>query len=445
MNDLIIRNALVVEGTSVLPSDVAVKDGQIAAVGPSLSGSARREIDASGLHLFPGFVDTHVHFNEPGRADWEGLARGSAALALGGGTCFFDMPLNSHPPVLDRGQFEAKRGIASQKSMLDFALWGGICPGRTGRLDEMAEAGAVGFKAFLCPSGIAEFPESDPATLREAMKRARRWNLPVAVHAEDPVTLAKVRSAGVSMRDFLLSRPKAAEVEAVRRACEIAGETGASLHVVHVSCAGALEVIVHARGMGADVTAEVCPHHLLFHAGDAVRIGARAKCAPPLRQQEDVWELWKHLLAGEVTSVGSDHSPAPPEWKAGADFFAVWGGISGCQHAFPAFLGALWRRAPGQLADAAGWLARNPAARFRLGRKGRLAPGYDADLTLVKFGTFPPIAAGELVYRHPLSLYEGFRPSCRVTHVFRRGEGIVLNGALFPPARPGVFVRPDPT
>lgn len=445
MNDLIIRNALVVDGGTVHTSDLAVAGGRIVAVGPSLTGSARRELDASGLHAFPGFIDAHVHFNEPGREDWEGLASGSAALALGGGTCFFDMPLNSDPPVLDRGQFEAKRGIATQKSMLDFALWGGLCPGHTTRIDEMAEAGAVGFKAFLCPSGIPEFPESDPATLREGMKRAKRWNLPVAVHAEDPATLAKVRTSGVTMRAFLDSRPKTAEVEAVRWACEAAGETGASLHVVHVSCAEALAEITRARQAGVDVTAEVCSHHLLFNADDAVRIGARAKCAPPLRDQADVRELWKHLLAGEVATIGSDHSPAPPDRKTGEDFFAIWGGISGCQHAFSSFLGALCRRAPDQLADAAGWLARNPAARFRLGRKGRLAPGFDADLCLVKFGEFPPILARDLVYRHPMSLYEGCRPTCRPVHVFRRGEGIVQNGALFPPRQGGAFVRPDPT
>jgi allantoinase len=445
MNDLIIRNALVVDGGTVRTSDIAVAGGKIAAVGPSLAGSARRELDASGLQVFPGFIDAHVHFNEPGRADWEGLASGSSALALGGGTCFFDMPLNSDPPVLDRGQFEAKRGIATQKSVLDFALWGGLCPGHTHRIDEMAEAGAVGFKAFLSPSGIAEFPESDPATLREGMKRAQRWNLPVAVHAEDPATLEKVISTGLTMRDFLDSRPKEAEVEAVRWACEIAGETGASLHVVHVSCAEALAEITKAILAGADVTAEVCSHHLLFNADDAIRIGARAKCAPPLRDQSDVLELWKSLLGGDVSSIGSDHSPAPPDLKAGEDFFAIWGGISGCQHAFPAFLGALSRRAPDKLSDAADWLSRNTASRFGLGKKGRIAPGFDADLSVVKFGEFPVVTAEDLRYRHPMSLYEGCRLTCRVTHVFRRGEAIVQNGVLVPPLRPGAFVRPDPS
>ncbi len=445
MNDLLIRNALVVEGGTVKTSDVAVEAGRIAAVGPSLPGSARREMDASGLHLFPGFIDAHVHFNEPGRADWEGLASGSAALAAGGGTVFFDMPLNSDPPVLDRGQFEAKRGIAAQKSLLDFALWGGLCPGHTDKIDEMAEAGAVGFKAFLCPSGIEEFPASDAATLREGLKRAKRWKLPVAVHAEDPATLEKFETKGRTMRDFLNSRPKAAEVEAVRWACEAAGETGAALHIVHVSCAEALEEITKAQQAGADVTAEVCSHHLLFNAADAERLGARAKCAPPLREDADVFALWKSLLSGAVETIGSDHSPAPPDRKTGEDFFTIWGGISGCQHAFPALLGALSRRAPDRLPGASDWLARHPAERFGLGRKGRVAAGFDADLTLVKFGEFPVIKRSDLLYRHPTSLYEGCRPTCRVLHVFRRGAGILQNGTLVPGQNPGRFLRPDPT
>lgn len=447
MNDLIIRNALVVDGGAVKTSDIAIASGMIAAAGPSLPGAARKELDASGLHIFPGFIDAHVHFNEPGRADWEGLDTGSAALAAGGGTAFFDMPLNSDPPVLDRGQFEAKRGIAAQKSILDFALWGGLCPGHAANIDEMATAGAVGFKAFLCPSGIEEFPASDEAALREGMKRAKRWNLPVAVHAEAPEVLdaAAASVKGHSMRSFLESRPKQAEVDAIRMACEVAGETGASLHVVHVSCAEGLAEIARAKEAGADVTAEVCAHHLLFNAEDAERIGARAKCAPPLREPSDVIELWKRLRAGDVFSLGSDHSPAPPQLKAGDDFFAIWGGISGCQHAFPSFLGALSRRLPDFLPGAADWLSRHPADRFGLGKKGRIAPGFDADLTIVKFGDFPAIESSDLLYRHRMSLYEGCKPTCRVVHVYRRGENIVQNGAVVPGVKPGRFLRPDPT
>jgi allantoinase len=445
MNDLVIRNALVADGGTVRTMDLAMDGGRFSAAGPGISATGRREIDAAGLHVFPGLIDAHVHFNEPGRDDWEGLTTGPQALALGGGTVFFDMPLNSHPPVLNRAEFAVKRGLAEQKSVLDFALWGGLCPGHVSRLDEMAEAGAVGFKAFLCPSGIDEFPATDPGTLREGLRAARRWNLPVAVHAEDPALLREPTKNGRTMADFLASRPPEAEIAAVRLACELAGETGASLHVVHVSCAESLAVIAAARAAGVEVTAEVCPHHLLFDADDAVRIGARAKCAPPLRPAAEVSALWRALADGKVDTIGSDHSPAPPARKTGDDAFQIWGGISGCQHAFVSLLGALAARSPDLLAWAADAMAHRVAERFRLPGKGRVAEGFDADLTFVRFGDFPAIRRKDLQYRHPFSLYENCRPTAQVVHVVRRGELIVENGALRPNPGRGRFLRPAPT
>ncbi len=445
MTSLIIRNARIAAEDPLARADVAVDEGRITAIASSLPGGADTEIDASGMMLLPGFIDAHVHFNEPGRAEWEGLSSGSAALAAGGGTCFFDMPLNSDPPVLSAKELHRKRAVAERESLLDFALWGGLCPGHIDAMDEMADAGAVGFKAFLCPSGIPEFPASDQKTLREGLRRAAGRGLPVAVHAESPEVLARVagRIRGSSMDCYLASRPKEAEIAAIRMACETAGETGGSLHVVHVSCAEGLEIIEQARAAGADVTAETCPHYLLFTAADAVRIGARAKCSPPLRPAEDVEALWQSLLAGRVGTIGTDHSPALPEMKSGSDFFAIWGGIAGCQHAFPSLLGALHHRAPECVFRAADWFAANTAERFGLAdRKGRIIVGHDADLTLAEFAAGPAIEASGLLTRHPISLYEGLRPGCRIVHVFRRGEHIVSGGALTGTASRGSFQRP---
>lgn len=337
MNTLTLRNARLVLETGIVRGEVAVRDGRIHKIGVSVPPSDPLNLDVRGAFVFPGFLDAHVHFNEPGREHWEGLATGSRSLAAGGGTTFIDMPLNSHPPVLDAEALQNKRRIAEKKSILDFALWGGLCPGHTDQIDGMAEAGAAGFKAFLCPSGIEEFPAANAATLREGMERARRWNLPVAVHAEDPRGIARHQPTGRTMRDFLDSRPKQAEVSAIRMACEIAGETGAALHVVHVSCAEGLAEIARARRDGVDVTAETCPHYLLFTAENAVRLGARAKCAPPLREPTDVEALWTALLEGQVDTIGSDHSPAPPEMKTGDDAFAIWGGSPAASMPFRVF------------------------------------------------------------------------------------------------------------
>jgi len=440
MKNLIIRNGTVVGPDGIRIADVALEHGRIVEISASLAGQANEEMDASGLYIFPGFVDSHVHFNEPGRADWEGLESGPRALAAGGGTVFFDMPLNSSPAVLDAESLLLKRRIAEEKSVADFALWGGLCPGHTDGIPKMAEAGAVGFKAFMCPSGIDEFPHSDAKTLREGMIRAQSVGRPVAVHAEDPAIVTAKTIAGHSLREFFACRPISAEVSAIRLACELAGETGASLHVVHVTCAEGLREIAAARKAGVRVTAETCPHYLLFDADRGSEIGSRAKCAPPLRSRADVEALWVALDDGLVDTVGSDHSPAPPEMKTGDDFFKIWGGISGCQHGFAALLGEIFHYHPNGLGRAAGWLSGRPAERFGIAGKGRVEEGFDADLTLVSFGH--PGEPAPPLYRHPDHLYEFHRPRCRVHHVLRRGDFLVRDSRVMEPSSRGRFLMP---
>jgi allantoinase len=265
--DSIIRGGTVVTPQGVLEADIGVAGGAIAAVASGLSGSAPEEIDARGLHVFPGVIDAHVHFNEPGRAHWEGLETGSRALAAGGGTLFFDMPLNAHPPTIDAASFRLKLAAAERSSLVDFAFWGGLVPNNLGHLAQLAECGVVGFKAFMCPSGIDDFPWVDDCTLREGMKRSAELGLPVAVHAEsEPLTrrLTQERLAAgrTSIRDYLDSRPVAAELDAIGRALELAGETGCSLHVVHVTCGEGIRLISEAQRRGLDVSGETCPHYL---------------------------------------------------------------------------------------------------------------------------------------------------------------------------------------
>ncbi|MGH2933723.1 MAG: amidohydrolase family protein, partial [Gaiellaceae bacterium] len=222
--DLLIRGAD--------PFDVAIDGGKIADVGPELSVSARETVEAHGLLVLPGAVDAHVHFNDPGRADWEGWATGTAAAAGGGTTCVVDMPLNAHPPTVDAEAFRLKVAAAESSAITDFALWGGLVPGNVARLAELAELGVVGFKAFMAPSGIEDFEAVDDETLAAGMAEAARLGLPVAVHAEDPALLGP---AGGGWREYASSRPVEAELAAIARAIELAEATACSLHVVHVS------------------------------------------------------------------------------------------------------------------------------------------------------------------------------------------------------------------
>lgn len=447
--DVLVRNGRLVSSTGIGRADIAIVDGLIAEIGPDLDGGAGAEIDATGLHVFPGLVDPHVHLNDPGRSEWEGFSSGTAAFAAGGGTCLFDMPLNASPPTLDGASFDLKLEASRGRSFVDFCLWGGLVPGNVDRLDELAGRGVIGFKAFMCASGIDDFEAVDDDTLFEGMQRAAALGLPVAVHAEDEVitsTLARIaRAEGrTSVADYLASRPAAAEIAAVARAIALAEATGCALHVVHLSTGAAVALVAEARLRGVDVTCETCPHYLALTAEDAERIGALAKCAPPLRSAEEREDLWSRVLAGDVQMIGSDHSPAPQALKQGDDAFAVWGGISGCQTVLGIVLGEGADRGL-TLSALASLTSTAAAARFGLAqRKGRIEPGCDADLAIADVEFRGRLDSGDLLYRHPHSPFAGSLLRGRVVRTLLRGQTVAANGRATEERPGGRLVRPEP-
>lgn len=418
--DFIIRGARACLPDRLAEVSVAVADGKICALGKGVSATV--DIDATGQILLPGAIDAHVHYNEPGRTDWEGWATGSLASAAGGTTCVFEMPLNASPPTLDAESFAKKLAAAEASSVVDFALWGGLTPLNLDKLGELAECGVIGFKAFMSSSGMDDFPRADATTLRAGMKRAAELGLPVAVHAEDEGMVSalarEAMEAGrTGMLDYLRSRPIAAEVAAIREACDIAGETGCRLHVVHVSSGEGLVAIQEALARGVDVTAETCPHYLVFNEDDAVRLGALAKCAPPLRPEAIRAGMLMRVQTGEVDTIGTDHSPCPPAMKQGGDFFKAWGGIMGAQQ----FLPALWEAGFGA-AQIARLTAKNVAERFGVAdRKGAIAEGCDADLVLVDARKPAVCRQADLLTRHAVSPYAGRKFPVTVEAVWVRG------------------------
>ncbi len=448
--DLLFRGGTLVTAEAVASGDVAVVDGRIVATGPELEGEAKEIVDATGMHLFSGFIDAHVHFNEPGREHWEGLESGSRALAAGGGTFFFEMPLNAHPPTLDRDQFKRKLACAEAKSILDFALWGGLTPINLDSMEELADAGVIGFKAFMSRSGTTDFPHSDAKVLKTGMKIATSRSLPVAVHAEDDLMTHDLaeesqRHGKTGWRDYIASRPIEAELRAIRVVLELAGEIGCDVHIVHVSSPEGIDLISAAKEAGVHVTAETCPHFLLLTDESVGLLGALAKCAPALRDDAHRQEMWKRIQAGAIDTLGSDHSPAPPELKVAQDFFKVWGGIAGCQHAFPLAL-AEWlnRFGSGGLPRFAAMCALNVAKRFRVGgAKGRLAEGFDADITMIDLGDSFTITADELFYRHRISPYVGATLRAVVKGTWVRGHAVYRNGK-FPDSVRGKLLTPSP-
>jgi allantoinase len=424
---------VVIRGAEI---DIAIEGEYIAAIGSELP-AGRSEIDATGLTILPGLIDAHVHFNEPGRADWEGAKTGSRALAAGGGTLFIDMPLNSTPCTVNASEFDNKRRALEAASISDFALWGGLIPGDVGELAELSELGVVGFKAFLCNSGLPEFPRADDLTLYEGMREAARLNRPVAVHAESEeitagLTKRLIAEGRCDIPAFLESRPVIAEVEAIRRAGSLAREAGCALHIVHISSGSGIAAALEARALGADISIETCPHYLFFTEDDLLQIGAIAKCAPPLRSVAERDDLLKRALHGDIDIIGSDHSPCPPMMKDRKSFFDIGGGIGGGQSTLTVLmhLGFGPRRI-------AATTAKNPAQRFRLPNRGAIEVGNYADITLVDPQEVTQTA---LLHRHRVSPYGGRALKGAVRRTIRRGATIFADGAIINDTK-GQFVH----
>ena len=444
MAELIVRGGAVVTPDAVFPAGVAIDEGRITEIGRDLSG-ASHEIDATGLFVFPAVIDAHLHFNEPGRTDWEGAATGSRALAAGGGALFFDMPLNSTPVTVNAREFDRKRAALEASSITDFALWGGLIPGNIGEMAELAARGVVGFKAFLCDSGLPEFPRADDLTLADGLREAARLGLPVVVHAESHelvqgLSRRMADQGRQAVRDFLESRPVLVEVEAIQRATLLAGEAGAKLHIVHVSSGRGVTAAAEARTRGVDVSIETCPHYLFFTEEDIERLGAIVKCAPPLRHPIHQTALWEKVLDGTVDIIASDHSPAPPEMKR-RPFWQAWGGIAGVQSTLAVLLDQGYHRRHLRLERIAALIAAEPARRFAIARRGRIAPGYRADLALIDLNASFTLNREDLLQRHAISPYAGacFRGAPRMT--IRRGE-IIFNRGTITAQTCGTLVRP---
>jgi allantoinase len=344
------------------------------------------------------------------------------------------MPLNASPPTLDAAAFDAKVAAAKGTSWVDFALWGGLTPVNLASMDELAGRGVIGFKAFMCNSGIDDFLAADDATLREGMLRAADLQLPVAVHAEDESITrrltADARGAGASSAGaYLDSRPPAAELAAIARAIELAEETGCDLYVVHISTAAGVQLVRDAAARGIRVRAETCPHYLLFTANDLEKQGAPLKCSPPLRTSTERDDLNAMVQNGMIDILASDHSPSPPEMKAHEDFFQIWGGIAGCQSLLSASLTlAAVRPATIDLSLVTGMLSRNPADVLRQPHKGDIQIGMDADLVLVDLAREYALAESDLRYRHPISPYVGFPFRGRPVRSLLRGVTITQDG-----------------
>ncbi|AZV50203.1 allantoinase [Bacillus halotolerans] len=444
--DLVIKGAKAVTPDGVKEADIAMKNGTIAKIGSAIEAEGAPVVEASGQYIFPGSVDCHVHFNEPGREDWEGFETGSQMMAAGGCTTYFDMPLNCIPSTVTAENLLAKAEIGRQKSAVDFALWGGLVPGHIDDIHPMAEAGAIGFKAFLSKSGTEEFRSVDERTLLKGMKEIAAAGKILALHAEsDAITsflqMEWANKGKVNADAYAASRPEEAEAEAVYRTIQYAKVTGCPVHFVHISTAKAVRLIREAKQEGLDITVETCPHYVLFSHDDLREKGSVAKCAPPLRSQPSKEALIDTLIAGDIDMVSSDHSPCRPSLKREDNMFLSWGGISGGQFTLLAMLElALERDIPFE--TIAEWTAGAPAKRFGLQQKGRLEEGRDADLVLVSMEPYT-VTTETMFAKHKQSIYEGHTFPCRISATYSRGRSVYSDGEKADSGIEGALVVPS--
>jgi allantoinase len=441
--DLVVTARRAVVDGVVRPAAVCVSGGVIAAVVDLADAPPGRETVAltDDEALLPGLVDTHVHINEPGRTDWEGFTSATQAALAGGVTTLIDMPLNSIPPTLDPESLAAKRAAAGGQCRCDVGFWGGAVPSNLGSLKALADD-VFGFKCFLVDSGAPEFAPLSGAQLDAAMAEIADFDGLLLVHAEDAAAIAQAPPpAGPRYSAFLASRPAAAEVRAIEAVIAAAERTGGRAHVVHLSAAAAVPTLVAARAAGVRVTVETCPHYLALAAEEIGDGRTEFKCCPPVRESGNRDRLWDALLAGQIDLVVSDHSPCPQELKGldEGDFGAAWGGVSSLQLGLPTvWTGARARGAT--LADVARWMSTAPADLIGLTRKGRIAVGADADLTV--FAPDQPLVvdAAQLRHRHRLTPYAGRALTGVVRRTFLRGRGVSPDdspaGALLTPEGP---------
>ena len=427
--DLIIRNGFVVLADEVQKLDIGIKGGKIRKISTHIFETAVKELDESGRYLFPGMIDVHVHFSDPGRSHWEGFETGSHMMAAGGCTTYFDMPLNGIPSTVTKEALLEKAALGLEKSLTDFALWGGLVPDNLQDLEDLANNGVIGFKAFMSATGNEEFERADDLTLLQGMRKIAALGKILALHAEsasitNTLTEEKLRCGKISADDYIETRPILAEAEAVERALFYAEITNCPLHFVHISSALAIEKIEAAKNRGMNVTVETCPHYLLFNHQDLIEKGTIAKCAPPLRLPDEQKKLISLLLEGKFDMVSSDHSPCPFELKDSAthNLFQAWGGISGGQFSLLAMLElALKYKLP--FPKVAQYTAKAPAERFRLSKtKGEIKEGLDADFAIVSLTTPHTVTENNFFAKHKQSLYMNHSFPCSIITTIQRGN-----------------------
>jgi allantoinase len=427
MSDIFLKSTAVITPEGQRPAVLVLQGGRIADVLLYEATVVGQVLDLGDAAILPGVIDPHVHLNEPGRTEWEGFDTGTRAALAGGITTLVDMPLNSAPVTTSVENLRLKQAATQGQLHTNVGFWGGIVPGNAAEVGPLIAAGVLGFKAFLTHSGIDDFPNATEADLRRVMPLLAHHSLPLLVHCELSEENDEWKKGDTrSYPNYLASRPKSWEDEAIKLMIRLCAEYRCPVHIVHLSSADSLPAIAEAKALGLPLTVETGQHYLFFNAEDIGDGQTQFKCAPPIRERANNEQLWQALQSGLIDFVATDHSPAPPDLKqlTSGDFATAWGGIASLQLALP----VLWtaaRQRGATLLDLASWLSTNPAKLIGQSHcKGQITKGYDADLLVLAPEATFTVTEQLLHHRHKVSPYLGRELKGVVTHTFLAGEEV---------------------
>lgn len=426
-----LRSRRVVTPSGVQDAVVVIEAGKIGKILPGHTTIKNIACeDLADLVLSPGAIDAHVHINEPGRTDWEGFETATRAAAAGGVTTLVDMPLNSSPVTTTPAALAEKQSAAMGKCWVDVGFYGGLVPGNADQMAALCDAGVLGIKAFLCHSGLDEFPNATQRDLREAMPVLAQHDVPLLVHAELIESAAPAMSNVRSYAQYVASRPARWELAAIELMIRLCREHRCRVHIVHLATGEALPMLASAKREGLPITVETCPHYLFFGEAEVADGDTRFKCAPPIRRGTCT-ALWQGLLDGILDTIGSDHSPCPPAMKAldSGDFTKAWGGIASLQLTLSTMWTLLEKQGGADLLALSRWLSAAPAKLVGLaGHKGQIAPGYDADLVVWDPRAAWRVEGSKLFHRHKLTPYDGSELKGQVQRTYVRGNLVFCEG-----------------
>lgn len=449
MYDLLLRGGKVVFPDGVQEADIAVKEGKIAAIlAPNSNVAAKKEMDLTHLTVFPGLIDTHAHFWEPGPQNYrEDFYHATRCCAAGGVTTVLEMPL-SIPPVVDQASFQLKYDVASANSVVDFGLWGGCTPASIDNMPLLDKLGCCAFKVFISYAN-PDYPHLPDHEFCRALAEAAKLGALIGVHAENADVVQefcrRMDAAGIRQPSrYNEGRPPFSEVDAIQRTMLFAKEYGAKVLICHMSAHEGVEATLPARLEGRPVYNETCPHYLAYDNMRMDELGAFAKCNPPLRPRENLEKLWEHVLSGHIDVIGTDHGPyANEEKEAGNDnIWTALPGFGGVEMMLAVMLTDGYARRGLPLERIADMTSRNAARIFGLKNKGGIEIGKDADFAIVDL-------EHEWVYdgmqtfsktKTEKNIFHGYHAKGRVLKTIVRGTTVYCDGMITAQSGYGRFV-----